>query len=369
MKRIIAIILGLAMLLCAASVTAEGTQEKVTIGTVSINGAFTLQCGIPEGYRIAEPEKNELSEYYEGDDLTLSFVSDDPNAPVMQLSVAYDEMYADVERMNDLDDEDMAILEESFIENDPEVSISYGETGYGTRLLIARFTEELQNAVVFFSIYKGYDVEFALVPSLTAETRELTEDQLKISVAFLTDLDFIPADTLVNGKDEVAGLKFITNLTEYNPETNTVKATVMHGVPLPEAQVEALKVGDRLTAGQLLDEEIASLENTDEGDILINDDLELRKFGDEYHIYFYELEYLEPYVTLELEIPDTLEILDGIDKESGEPLEEPVRYTVEEFRAMLAAETYPDFATDNTWVTYDDNGEMIMVEREYSPAQ
>ena len=51
MKKIIAIILGLAMLLCAVSVTAEGTQEKVTIGTVSINGAFTLQCGIPEGYR------------------------------------------------------------------------------------------------------------------------------------------------------------------------------------------------------------------------------------------------------------------------------------------------------------------------------
>ena len=39
--------------------------------------------------------------------------------------------------------------------NDPEVGITYTETGYGTRLLVARFTEELQNAVVFFSIYKG----------------------------------------------------------------------------------------------------------------------------------------------------------------------------------------------------------------------
>lgn len=110
-------------------------------------------------------------------------------------------------------------------------------------------------------------------------------------------------------------------------------------------------------------------EKTEEGDILINGETELRKFGDEYHIYTYELEYLEPYVMLSLKVPDTLEILDGIDKESGEPLEEPVKYTVEEFRAMLAAETYPDFATDNTWVTFDDNGEMILVEREYSPAQ
>ena len=206
-------------------------------------------------------------------------------------------------------------------------------------------------------------------PSATAENRKLTDEQLAVSVAFLTDLDFIPAGTPADGKAAVAGLKFITNLTEYNPETNTVKATVMHGVPIPEAQAEALKVGDRLTAGQLLDDEITSLEIDDEGDILINGDTELRKFGDEYHVYFYELEYLEPYVTLELEIPDTLEILDGIDKDTGEMLDEPVKYTVDEFKAMLAAETYPDFATDNTWVTFDENGGMILVEREYSPAQ
>lgn len=369
MKKIIAIILSLAVLLCAASVTAEGTEGKVTLGTVSVNGAFTLQCGIPEGYRIVEPEKDEFSGYYSGDDLTLSFVSDDPNAPVMQLSVAYDEMYADVERMNDLDDEAMAILEESFIENDPEVYIYNDETGYGTRLLVACFTEEMQNMVVFFSIYKGYEVEFLLMPSATAETRELTKEQIALSVDFLTDLDFIPGIVRETSPQMVAEQTYITNLTDYNPETNIVKATVMHSVQLPEAQAEALQVGDRLTVGRLLDEEITSLEKTEEGDILINDEYELRKYGDEYHVFFYELEHLEPYVTLELEIPDTLEVLDNIDKESGEPLDEPVKYTVEEFRDMLASENHPDFATDNTWVTYGENGEMVLVEREYSPAQ
>ena len=362
MKKIFAIILGLAVLLCAASVTAEGTQEKVTLGTVSINGAFTLQCGLPEGYK---PTPVSVTT----DQVIAVIRSEDPAAPVMMLSVAYDEKYYDVERLNDLDQEGLEELEQTFIEDDPGVEITYGETGYGTLLLIARHETDELDYVSFFSIYKGYCVEFMLVPSKAAEDRNLTEDQLKVSVAFLTDLDFIPAGTVVNSTAAVASLKFITNLTDYNPETNTVKATVMHGVPLPEAQVEALKVGDRLTAGQLFDEEITSLEKTEEGDILINGETELRKFGDEYHIYTYELEYLEPYVTLSLKVPDTLEILDGIDKESGEPLEEPVKYTVEEFRAMLAAETYPDFATDNTWVTFGDNGEMILVEREYSPAQ
>ena len=49
MKKLIAVILSLMMMLCAVSAMAESTN-KVKIGTVSINGEFTLQCGIPEGY-------------------------------------------------------------------------------------------------------------------------------------------------------------------------------------------------------------------------------------------------------------------------------------------------------------------------------
>lgn len=368
MKKIIAMILSLALLLCAVSAVAEESNGKVTIGTVSINGNFTLQCGIPEGYRIAETSKDKVSDYYSGDDLTLSFVSDDPNAPVMQLSIAYDEMYADVQRMNELDDEALAILEESFIENDPDVEISYSETGYGTRLLVARFSEEMLNAVVFFSIYKGYDVEFALVPSSTAENKVLTEEQIAVSIDFLTELDFIPGVVRTFTAEAVAEQTYVTNLKDYDPETNMVTAEVMHGIPLSESYAESLKEGDTLVAGQF-EEEISSLEVTEDGSIMINDEVELRKQGDEYHIFLYEIEYLEPYGTLRLEIPDTLTVVDNIDKDTGEPLEEGVTYTVDEFRAMLASEISPDFATDNTWVSFGENGEMLSVERVYSPAQ
>ena len=361
MKKIIAIILGLAMLLCAVAATAEEAQEKVTLGTVSINGAFTLQCGLPEGYKPM-PVSVTPSQ------VIAKIQSEDPDAPVMQVSIAYDEKYSDVDRLNDLDQEELALLEQTYIEDDPDVEITYGETGYGTLLLIARHETDTLDYISFFSIYKGYCVEFVLAPSIEAEDRNLTEDQLRISVDFLTDLDFIPAGVSVNGKQAVAGLTFITNLSDYDLETNTATATVMHGVPLPAAQVETLGVGDKLVAG-LFEEEINTLETVEEGDILINNSVELRKYGDEYHIYTYGLEYTEPYVTLRVEIPDTLRILDNIDKDTGEPLDDPVTYTVEEFRAMLAAEASPDFATDNTWVTFDENGGMLSVERVYSSAQ
>ena len=53
MRKIIAIALCLAMVLCCAvSLGEEAAAEKTTVGTISINGAFTLKCDLPEGYKI-----------------------------------------------------------------------------------------------------------------------------------------------------------------------------------------------------------------------------------------------------------------------------------------------------------------------------
>ena len=359
MKKIIALILGLAMLLCAASAVAE---EKVTIGTVSINGAFRLQSALPEGYKL-EP-RTVTPEH-----VVAVIASEDPEKPIMQLSIAYDEKYFDVERMNDLDEEELSQLEQTYIDEDPEVELTYGETGYGTLVLVARHESESLDFISFFSIYRGYCVEFVLVPSETAADKNLTDEQIATCVSFLTELDFIPAGTGITGKQAVAGLKFITNLSDYDPETNTVTAVVMHSIPLPAAQVESLDVGDTLIDGQF-QEVIEKIETLEDGIILINDEVELRKSGEEYHVFVYEMEYIEPYTELKVEIPDSLKIIDHIDKANGDPLEEPVTYTVEEFRAMLAdPELRPDFATDNVQAAFNVNCELVSVERFYTPAQ
>lgn len=355
MKKIIALILGLSMLFCTVFAMAEENTEKDTLGRVTLNGAFTLQCTIPEGYEIG----GDVNQYFEGDALTVSFKSEKEGAPTMQLSIAYDEMYSEVDRMNDLDEEALSLLEESFIEQDPDVEISLGETGYGTLLMIARLSEVYGNAVDFFSIYKGYCVEFVLGP---AEGYTLTDEQVQKCIDLLTDLDFVPDKQLVAEKT------YTTNLTDYDPETNTVTAHVQHNLTQDEETVKALKVGDTLKWG-LIEEEIQTLDSDEEGLITINDDIILKNDDGEYHLYMYEKEYLEDFVTLSLEIPDSLVIEDNVNQETGEPLEEPKALTVEEFTAMLEAEDYPDFATDNVYVTFDENGEMEHVERIYAPWQ
>ena len=358
MKKIIAIILSLAMLLCAVSAMAD---DKVTIGTVSVNGAFRLQSKLPEGYTLT-PLTVTPEQY------VAVIESEDPSKPAMQLSIAFEEMYSDVERLNDMDDEALTLLERTFIDNDPEVEITYGETGYGTRVLVAKHDTEGEDFIDFFSVFRGYCVEFVLLPAKEGD-RDLNDEQIAKCVDFLTDLDFIPAGAGVNGAQAVAGLTFITNLSDYNPETNTVKAVVMRPIPLPAAQVESLGVGDTLIDGQF-QEVIEKIDVLEDGSILINDEVELRKSGEEYHVYVYEMEHIEEYVELEVEIPDNLKITDNIDRENGDPLDEPVTYTVEEFKAMLADENLsPDFATDNVKVAFNVNCEMVSVERLYTPAQ
>ena len=230
MKKIIAIILSLAMLLCAVSTMAE---DKVTLGTVSVNGVFRLQSVLPEGYQLTPIDVT--PEQY----LAL-IASEDAAKPAMMLSIAFDEAYADVERLNDMDDEELALLEQTFIDSDPEVEITYGETGYGTRVLVAKHDTEGEDYIDFFSIYRGYCVEFVLLPAKEGN-RDLKEEEIATCVSFLTNLDFIPAGAGVTGAQAVAGLSFITNLSDYDPATNTLKAVAMRPIPLPAAQVEQLK--------------------------------------------------------------------------------------------------------------------------------
>lgn len=361
MRKILAVILSVMLLLGAASAAGE-SADKIAIGTISINGAFTLQCGLPEGYALSPVKVSQ-------EQIIAMIKSEDPEKPVMVLSVAFDETYSDVDRMNDLTDEELDILEATYIADDPGVEITYGETGYGTMLLIARHETESLDYIAFLSIYKGYFVEFVLAPSEQAADKNLTEEQMRTCVEFLTELDFIPAVIPVGGSGQiVAGKTLITNLSSYDAEAGTVRAEVMRSITLDPAAAAALKAGDTLTVGEE-NFEIDTIEKDEYGDIIINDELVLTPADDGLHAYMYDREYMEVFTTLTLEVTDGVVFLDGIDPATGEILEQPTEHTAAELREMLAAGGYPDFASDNVYVTFDENGAMTRVERFYTPWQ
>ncbi len=107
--------------------TPDGIEK---LGTLNVNGEFNLTCRMMEGYSLQVVNLR-------GNQIVASILSDDMTKPQLYLSIAYDDSYSNVERMNDLSADELALLEDSFKDMD-EVEISYRETGHGTKLLIAR---------------------------------------------------------------------------------------------------------------------------------------------------------------------------------------------------------------------------------------
>ena len=156
-------------------------NAKESLGKLTVNGEFALQCKLPEGYEIQVVNMRNTK-------VVASITSKDTSKPVMYLSIAYNELYSNVDRLNDLNAEDLKALENTFTEMN-QVDITYRETAYGTKLMVVKETGNDTDFVDFFTIYKGYNVEFNVTPGEGA--KELTNEQIKTCIDFLTELDFV----------------------------------------------------------------------------------------------------------------------------------------------------------------------------------
>lgn len=162
---------------------AKEEPAKEQMGKLNVNGEFALQCKLPEGYSMQLI--NTL-----GTKINAFITSEDTEKPILQLSIAFDELFADVDRMNDLPEEALKGLEESFAEMN-DVEISYKETAYGTKLLIARETGDDTDFVDILSVYKGYSIEFVMTPNPDAKDQTLTDAQIQTCIDFLSEVDFV----------------------------------------------------------------------------------------------------------------------------------------------------------------------------------
>ena len=177
MKKIIALVLSLMMVLCAFSALAEETTvEKTDMGVLDVNGTFKIQSKLPEGYSYEPVEVSDLSMF--------GLLTAGEDKPVIMMSIAYNEQYADVERFNDLPEEAVELIRESFKEEDEEATFEDLETAYGTRLL--KVTDP--DFVDIYTVYKGYEMEFYI---FTVTEEGITDADVKMLVDFISDMDFV----------------------------------------------------------------------------------------------------------------------------------------------------------------------------------
>ena len=175
MKRITALALSLIMILCAVCAFAEVTG-KTEIGTLRVGQAFSIRSRMPEGYTYIPSMATELNlngKLFAGED-----------KPEIQISIAYNEEYAEIERFNEVDEDTVEEIRVSFREEDEEAAFEDLETTYGTRLLKVSG----DGFVDIYTIYKGYELEFVLTGAA------LTDADVQMLVDFISDMDFVAAE-------------------------------------------------------------------------------------------------------------------------------------------------------------------------------
>ncbi len=359
MKKITAILLSLALLLGCAAGLAEET-EKQSFGTIRVNGEFTLKGILPEGYKVIPFELD--------DDAIISLIrSEDPAKPEMMLSIAYDESYSGVERLNDLDDDALAILEKTFTDTDPYANITYDETAYGTRLLVCRTQNDLYDNLDIFTIYKGYFVEFVVTPGKDAAEQKLTDEEVESCTVFLSELDFV--EGAENAEVQVEGNTFTANITGFDAAAKTMEVTLLTPIVMTEWDAVKINEGDTIRIGE--EEILIETLSYDEDDAIINDEYSLRKNADGlYNPYFLEMPVMQEAKVLTVSVPDSVKYIEGIDAESGAPLEENVEGGAAElFAALEKAAEGVGFDSQNVRITFDQDGGAAVVERSYVPWQ
>ncbi|MBR2659852.1 MAG: hypothetical protein IKH81_01435 [Clostridia bacterium] len=172
MKKFTALALSLIMILCAVCAFAEDTG-KTEMGTLKVGEAFSIQSRMPEGYTYMPVKATELN--------MVGILSAGAGRPVVTISIAYNEEYADTERFNDVDEAVVEEIRESFREADPEVVFEDLETAYGTRLLKVAG----DGFVDIYTVYKGYELEFVM----SGSTIEAADVQMLVD--FISDMDFV----------------------------------------------------------------------------------------------------------------------------------------------------------------------------------
>ena len=362
MRKMLAMMLCLLLALGCAAGLAEGqsTQQKTVFGQLRINGEFTLKGLLPEGYQIIPFEQTDST-------LISRITAKDPARPTLILSIAFDETYAEVGRLNELQEEELLLLEKTFTDLDPYASITYDETSHGTRLLICRTTTETYDYLDIFSIYQGYLVELVMVPGTGAD-QNLTEEQVQSCIDLLSELDFVSgaeAEELV-----LSGMTYDAAIRGFDAEAGTLDIALLVPCTFTEWETVSIGEGDTIRIG----EEEVTIESLqyEDTDAIINEEYTLNQRPDGlYTASHLEMPVLQEKALLTVQAGENLEFVEGIEPEYGEMLDEPVTLTRKDlFEALTAARQGGiGFDSQNVTVSFDEQGELIRVTRDYAPWQ
>jgi len=190
MKKLLSLMLCLALLVCSCSALAEAPEgEKESIGMIGVEDSFDIKCRLPEGYQVAITAADATSIY-------ADVTSKDPEKPVLTVAIAFNDTYVQdgkALKLNDFSEEEIALLKESLVEMMTDSEIEDAETAYGTKLIIVKGHILERTIVQVFSVYKAYEVRVVAYKGQEASDVTLTDEQIQMIIDFLSEMDFVEA--------------------------------------------------------------------------------------------------------------------------------------------------------------------------------
>ena len=173
MKKLFAVLLAAMMLLTMSFAVAENAKTAVVY-----DDNLTLNVVYPEGYEVETTSQ--------GVYLLVNMTSE-ANADFVML-ICPDEEYADLERLNDMEECDMEGYVLGLMEGYNDAEVTWLQTAYGTDVILLNENNATMDMAELITLYHGYVIDLMIVPE---ENEAVTGLDIEAAMKFLSDMDFV----------------------------------------------------------------------------------------------------------------------------------------------------------------------------------
>ena len=171
MKKLLAIVMAVMMLMGVA--LAENAKTPVVY-----DNNLTLNMVFPADYEVSIEDNG----MYKLIRMTKE------NAPELTLLICPDDEYADLERLNDMEEADQEAFTLSLMEDYHDANVTWLKTEFDTDVVLLNENSATIDYAELVTLYHGYLIDLQLV---ALDDKAVTEDDIAVAMKVLSDMDFV----------------------------------------------------------------------------------------------------------------------------------------------------------------------------------
>lgn len=172
MKKLLAIVMAVMMLMGVA--LAEDAKTPVVYDEL-----LTLNMVFPEGYEVETVDEGMYK---------LLYMTKDEASTQLLLLVCPDDEYADLERLNDMEEGDQEDYVLSLMEDYHDAEVTWLKTEHDTDVILLNENGIEMDFAELVTVYHGYMIDLLV---MSPEGATVTDADIAMAMKVLSDMDFV----------------------------------------------------------------------------------------------------------------------------------------------------------------------------------